>query len=144
MTTTRALDVTFMTSPELLVRKWEQAAPLFEPVITDAARGEFTVADLHRLAQEGRVICAVAEVDGKAQLAIAFEFVHYPQVLAVNIMALGGRGLADAAEQFWETFLHWCKGAGASVIEAACSGAMARLLERYGFETTYRVVRRPI
>jgi hypothetical protein len=72
---------------------------------------------------------------------MAFEFVHYPQTLAVNVMALGGSGLDETAAQFWDSFRAWCKSAGATVIEASCSDAMARMLGRYGFETAYRVVR---
>lgn len=135
------MQVTFITSPALLAGKFPLAAPLLQPVIDEAARGEFTVEDIRALNAQGKVITALVERDGKAVMAMAFEFVHYPQTLAVNIMALGGRGLDDAASEFWAKFKAWCKEAGATVIEASCSDAMARLLGRYGFESTYRVVR---
>ncbi len=135
------MHATFITSPELLEQKFHLAAPLLQPVIDQAARGEFTVEDIRRMTSEGRVITAVVEQDGEAVLALAFEFVHYPQTLAVNIMALGGKDLGKAADEFWDTLRDWFRSAGATVIEASCSDAMARLLGRYGFENVYRVVR---
>lgn len=135
------MRATFLTTPELLDAKWPQAAPLLDPVVKEAARGEFTMEDLHRMSKEGRVIAAVAEHDGTVCMAMVFEFVHYPQTLAVNILALGGSGLAGVADEFWATFRQWCVQAGATVIEAACSDAMARILRRHGFESTYRIVR---
>lgn len=135
------MQVTFITNPQLLEQKFHLIEPLLLPVVKEAARGEFSVEDIKRMTAEGRVISAVAEKDGEPVMAMAFEFVHYPQILAVNVMALGGHGLDAIADEFWETFRSWCKSAGASVIEASCSNAMARLLGRYGFETVYRVVR---
>jgi len=138
------MNVTFIVSPDLFAQKFHMAAPLLETVVKEAARGEFTVDDIARLTLEGRVITAVVERDGVAILAGAFEFVHYPQTLAVNILALGGGFVDEVAEQFWGTFKGWCKDAGATVIEASCSNAMARLLRRYEFETVYQVVRTKI
>jgi len=135
------MNVTFITSPELLEQKFHLAKPLLQPVIDQAARGEFTVDDIRDLNAKGRVITAVIEDGGEAVMALAFEFVHYPQTLAVNIMAMGGKGLDLVADEFLVTFRAWCKSAGATVIEASCSNAMARMLGRYGFENAYRVVR---
>lgn len=132
---------TFITSPDLLAQHFHKAAPLLQPVIDQAARGEFTVEDIRSLTEQGRVITALAEKDGEPVMAMAFEFVHYPRVLAVNVMALGGHGLADVRSQFWDAFKDWCRSAGATVIEASCSDAMARLLSRNEFKSVYRVVR---
>ena len=135
------MKATFLTSPALLADKFHLAATLLQPVVDQAARGEFTVDDIRRMTEEGRAITAVFEKDGRAVMALAFEFVHYPQTLAVNILALGGSNLDDVAAEFWATLKNWCKRAGATTIEASCSDAMARLLGRFGFEPVYRVVR---
>lgn len=74
-------------------------------------------------------------------MAMVFEFVHYPQQLAVNIMALGGSELGSVLQEFMETFREWCKEAGATNIEAACSPGMSRMLSKYEFKTTYQLVR---
>jgi hypothetical protein len=135
------VDVTFITNPELLARKFAIAAPLLEPVIQEAAKGEFTVDDLYDLNLKGKAITAVIEQDGQAVMAVVFEFVHYPQMMAVNIMALGGKDLEGSVAEFWDGFKAWCKEAGAQAIEAACSPGMTRLLSKYGFEPTYQLVR---
>lgn len=135
------MNATFITSPALLAQHFHKAGPLLQPVIDQAARGEFTVADIRRLTQAGRVITAIAEKDGETVMAMAFEFVHYPQTVAVNILALGGTGLDEVVSAFWDIFKEWCRSAGATVIEASCSAAMARLLSRQEFKSVYRVVR---
>jgi hypothetical protein len=135
------MNATFITSPALLEQHFFKAAPLLQPVIDQAARGEFTVEDIRRLTEAGRVITAIAEKDGEAVMAMAFEFVHYPRKVAVNILALGGHGVDEVAGAFWDTFKEWCRSAGASAIEASCSEAMARLLSRQEFKCVYRVVR---
>ncbi len=138
------IDVTFITDAQQAAQKFHLAAPLLQPVVDEAARGEFTMADIERMTREGRVITAIVLDDGRPLLAMAFEFVHYPRQLAVNIMAMGGRDLDQVASRFWPTFRAWCRRAGANVIEASCSDAMARILRRYGFDSAYRVVRAPL
>lgn len=136
------MKVIFMTTPGLVDAQFHHAAPLLQPVIDQAARGEFTVADIERLTREGRAITALfSDHDGHPMLAMAFEFVSYPRQLAVNIMAMGGHGLQDADGIFGQTFRDWCRSAGATVIEASCSPAMARMLRHHGFDVAYQVVR---
>jgi hypothetical protein len=131
----------FLTSPELLNEYWEQAAIHFEPVVTEAARGEFTVLDIRTLAEEKRATIAIVLDGENVILAIAFEFIHYPRITACNIIALGGSRLNEAEELFFITFKQWLYGMGVTVIEASCSSVMSRLLRRYGFAKTYEVVR---
>lgn len=135
------MNATFITDRALFAQHFFKAVPLLQPVIDQAARGEFTVEDIRRMTEAGRVITAIAEKDGDTVMAMAFEFVHYPQSVAVNILALGGAGLDEVATAFWSTFKDWCRSAGASAIEASCSDAMARLLCRQEFKSVYRVVR---
>lgn len=131
----------FLTTPELLNQWWDKAALHFEPVVSQAARGEFTVEDIRRLCEEGRATVGVAIERGEVVMAMAFEFIHYPRISACNIMALGGTRLDEIEEAFFITFKDWCKSMGVTVIEASCSSVMSRLLRRYGFAKTYEVVR---
>lgn len=135
------MDITFITNPEQLAGKFDLVAPLLGPVVNEAAKGEFTVEDLYKLNLEGKAITALIEKDGVAVMAVVFEFVHYPQMMAVNIMALGGGYLDESITEFWMQFKAWCKEAGAVAIEASCSASMSRLLSRYGFKPTYQLVR---
>jgi hypothetical protein len=99
------------------------------------------VDDIERLALAGKVVvCIVEDVEG-VRVAGAIEFKHYPQMLALNIMALAGRDFVDIAADMLAPLCAVARTAGASAIEASCSPAMARLLAAYGFADTYRVVR---
>lgn len=140
----RKLDVTFITTPDLVARKFDKAAPLLLPVIKEAARGEFDLEDVRRMVCDGKAIVALVEDKGEPMLALAFHFTHYPQNLAINVMALGGRDTEVAAAEYWPRFKAWAREAGATMIEASCSEAMARMLRRFEFEPTYRVVRMPL
>lgn len=131
----------FLNSPALLDEWWERAAIHFEPVVQEAARGEFTVADIRRLCDEGRAT-AVVVLDGDSViLASAFEFIHYPKLTTCNVLAIGGSRLDETLQAFFITFKEWLYGIGVTVIEASCSPPMSRLLSRYGFVKTYEVVR---
>lgn len=106
--------------------------------------GDFEPRDLFSMVKDGRaVIGAVYEGDTPV-LAGAFEFVHYPRQLAVNVMAIAGGQIDSAMDAFWETFRQWCRSAGADVIEARCAPGMTRLLQRKGFEPSYTVVRQKL
>jgi len=78
---------------------------------------------------------------GIIKMVIAFEFIAYPRLLAVNIIALAGEALEKVIGLFFETFCDWCRQAGAQAIEARCGEAMTRLLRRYGLGKVYNVVR---
>ena len=123
------MQAIFITNRAQADAQFHLAAPLLQPVVDQAGRGEFTVEDLKRLTSEGRAITMVVEV------------VMYPSQTAVNIMALGGDRFAEGEAVFGEAFRQWCRKAGATVIEASCSPAMARMLRKFGFDVAYQVVR---
>jgi hypothetical protein len=134
----------FLTDDTLLARYWPDVERLIRPVVEHAARGEFNLDDLRRACVGKTATAAIAIDDGEVVLAMVFEFLHYPRMSACNIMALGGRNMAEAYERFFVTFKKWLYGMGVTVIEASCSSAMSRFLARYGFEKTYEVVRHAI
>jgi hypothetical protein len=131
----------FLTTPELLYQWWGPAEKHLERVVREAARGEFTTSDLYRLCSEGRALAAIVRDGDEVVLAVVIEFIHYPQMTACNVMALGGSRLDEVVGAFFVTFKRWLYGMGVTVIEASCSPAMARLLGRVGFSRTYEVVR---
>jgi hypothetical protein len=139
------MNVRFLTAPSELHAQWPDIAGLLDPVVRDAARGEFTLDDLHQLCADGRMIAGTCSDARGVMMAMVFEFRHYPQQMAVNIVALGGRDLHAVSAAFWNTFRAWVKEAGATHIEALCSKPMARLLMREcGFESAYEQVRLPV
>lgn len=106
--------------------------------------GDFEPQDLFGMVREGRAVIGAVYEGERPILAGAFEFIHYPRQLAVNVMALAGEQMDAAMDAFWETFRQWCRSAGAQVIEARCAPGMTRLLARKGFEPAYTVVRQKL
>lgn len=131
----------FLTEPGMIQSYWPEVERCIQPVIDQAARGEFLTEDIKRLCDERRAFCAVVMDGEKVIMAVAFEFIFYPRMTACNIMALGGERLNEVANTFFITFKTWLYGMGVTVIEASCSSAMSRLLKPIGFEKTYEVVR---
>lgn len=133
----------FLTTPELISLHWWSVMKLIDPVVHQAARGEFTLSDLTAMVESGRAFAAIALDGDTPVLAMVFEFRHYPSKMTLNVMALGGRDLAGVAVSFWPQFLEWAKESGASEIEACASPAMTRALKGLGFQHTYDIVRCP-
>jgi hypothetical protein len=131
----------FLTTPDLIGLHWCSVCKLVDPVVHQAARGEFTLSDLAAMVESGRAHAAIALDGDTPVLAMVFEFRHYPSRMLVNIIALGGRDLAGVAVTFWPQFLEWAKESGASGIEACTSPAMTRAIRALGFLHTYDLVR---
>lgn len=138
------MNIRFLTDRKELIAAWPQVAQLLEPVVRKAARGEFTLANILEMAADGKAVIGVVKEGDEMKLAFVFEFRHYPQMTAVNVIAIGGRNLRRAAAAYLETLASWARSAGASCIDASCSPAMARLLAKLQFTDTYRRVRRMI
>lgn len=132
----------FLTSQRLITQHWPAVVDLLQPVL-GAVRGEWTLDDLLELCREGRAIAGLGFEGGKPVLAWVFEFRFYPRKTTVNLMALAGCGVADAASTFWPHWVGWCAESGAAEIEACAAPAMTRMLRPLGFEHTYNFVRLP-
>lgn len=127
--------------PHATDEQFDLAAPLLEKVVRRATKGEFTVDDLRRMAREGRVLVGVALRGDEPVLAAALELVHYPQLTALNVMAMGGHGLSSIEPRFFEEMKAFARACGAQRIEACGSKAMSRLLRTFFcFEPMYEKV----
>lgn len=102
---------------------------------------DHTLDDIEEQACAGRMVVGFAEDGGDVVAAMAFEFLHYIRINAVNIVALAGSRLDEIHAEFFEAFRAFCRLADVTDIEARCGDGMARLLQRYGFERTYQIVR---
>lgn len=133
------LTVKWMTYPT--DQEFERAAPLLQRVVDEAVKGEFTVEDLKRMARAGRVLVGIAERDGEPVMAAAVELVRYPRMTALNVMALGGTGLAEVSARFFDELKEFARSCGATRIEASGSKPMARLLRKLlDFQPIYEKV----
>ncbi len=135
--------VLFLNTQALIEKHWADVDTLLSPVVSQAARGEFTLEDLHTMALGGRAFAAVMFEAAAPRLAMVFEFRQYPRKQVLNVMALGGADLAGAAASFWPDFLAWAKESGTDEIEACTAPSMTRVLRLLGFQHTYDLVRLP-
>jgi hypothetical protein len=135
------MKVRFLTDPEELEQKWDAVAELLAPSVENAAHGEFTLSDIRAAAEKGSVTIALCTLNGDPQMAFAVEFKHYPRYMNLNIIALGGTMMDEFMRAYFETLKEWARGAGATEIQASCRPAMARMLERYGYVSTYHEMR---
>jgi hypothetical protein len=131
----------FLTTGEAIQADWEELKPLFRKVVDRATYGEFTIDDLYRMAMDGSIVISLVREAGKIIMALAFEFRHYPQKLAVNYLAMGGKKSHEVMARFLKEVGEWAKKAGADWIEACCSKGMARIFAQHHFVTTYQLVR---
>lgn len=135
------MNLTFIQDAEALKAEFPQVRDLFDRVVEGAAKGEFSTDDIAELAKGKRVTLGIVKEAGEPVLAFAFEFIYYPRMVVLNILAMGGQRLGDVLGEFWPRFTAWAREAGADSIQASCSPAMARILAKHGFEATYQVVR---
>lgn len=137
------MQALFLNSPDLIDQHWGTVCDLVAPVVSHAARGEFNLEDLGDMVCSGRAMAALGSNAAGPCIAMVFEFRSYPRKQVINIMAIGGRDLAETAVSFWPQFKAWAKESGVSEIEACTAPAMTRVLRNLGFCHTYDLVRAP-
>lgn len=135
------MKLTFIHGEREVTAEFPQVRAFFERVVDGAAKGEFSTDDIEELAKAKRATLGIVKDAGEPVLAFAFEFIYYPRMVVLNVLAMGGRRLGEVMGEFWPNFTAWAREAGADSIQASCSPAVARILAKHGFEATYQVVR---
>lgn len=115
--------------------------PMLERCVVKACHGEYLVDDIANMILKGDAIGVLWLVDGEPSLALAIEWVIYPQMRTANVMALGGKRLHFHAKRFWPMLLDALRQVGISYVECCCSKGMQKMLEKISFKETYRVLR---
>ena len=137
-----------LSTVELLDAYWPQCSELLEPVVQEAMDGELTVADMYQGIRGGRMYGLVAKDDTNelpdVALVLILEVVSYPQKSFLNITAIGGQQLDMLQSKFWKHVCSWAYMNGLRGMQAMVSPAMARIIGKYGFKDTYRVMRMPL
>ena len=115
---------------------------MLQKCVTKAVHGEYEVDDIYQLVKEQRGFVIYVFWRGEPSVALAVEWVLYPRMKAVNIMALGGKHLIPSAAVFWARILKMLKSVGIEYVECSCSEAMARMLtSKLNFQRTYEFLR---
>lgn len=134
-------DIIFLTNDHDLQAYWLLARPLLEKCVLKAVHGEYRVEDIKKFVSRQRAMIVLGFLDGKPAVALAIEWLIYPQLKVANIMALGGRDLMVLADIYWDDILKMLKSIGMQAVQCSCSPAMERLLTPLGFAEVYRDLR---
>ncbi|HCP79686.1 MAG: hypothetical protein CML16_17475 [Pusillimonas sp.] len=128
----------FIQEPEQIDSQLHRLLPVFNrlPEVK-----EFKPEQLFELAKQNRVVIGYLEQDGEVVMAGAMEFINYPNMTSLNIIALAGSNLTKAHALFMDSLFTFARQAGATYIEALCHDPMARLLTKYGFNKSYTQMR---
>jgi hypothetical protein len=124
---------------------WPSTKPLLEKCVKRAMHGELTIDDIHQAALQAKMYIFVVKSDKtitkSVKLALALEIVPYPQLRAMNIVALGGTDLDALHEKYWKMLCGWAYMNSVRYIEGWVSPAMERVISRYGFKPVYTHMR---
>lgn len=122
---------------EWVAHTWPAVAPLLARALPHS-RGDLELAHVQALVHTGQWLLVVAHVDGIICAAATVEIFNRPTQRVAFVTALGGRGVLtpDAFKQFSELL----KTFGATHIEGAVRGSVARLWTRLGPVEKYRIV----
>lgn len=137
-----------LVSTEMLEAFWPTIEPLLQASIDRYGAKEMSIYDLASLVRDGKIQLIVVTNDQtglapymKVELVLAVEVVLYPQLPALNIVAIGGRNLKRHKKRFWDMFKGWAYMNGARAIEASVGPAMQRVIQKWDFEPAYVLMR---
>jgi hypothetical protein len=121
---------------------WPQIEPLFARCCEEAADGELDAQDIYNITLASRCQIAVWTLDSKVEIAMAWEYIHYPKFTAVNIFALGGEHGLSFKSKFWPGMLSIFKQQNVTSVDAWVSPQMSHVLnKRFGFNHVYNHMR---
>lgn len=124
---------------------WPQIEPLFERCCREAADGELDAQDIYNITLASRCQIAVWVLDGKVEIAMAWEYIHYPKFTAANIFALGGENSLSFMSKFWPAVTGILRQQNVKTVDAWVNPQMANIMsKRFGFRHVYNHMRLPI
>lgn len=135
-----------LTTQEQFQKYWPLAQPLVEKCVLKAMHGELTVDDIYQRATHSQMFVFIVKSDTdptqpKVKLALVLEIIRYPQLPALNIVALAGSDLEEFYSRYWSHVCGWAYMNGARAIEGLMSPAMVKVVSKFGFKQTYTHMR---
>lgn len=131
-----------LVPPADIEKVWPHVAPGIAEAL-ESSNGEASVEDTKVGLVAGRTQLLLME-DGGSTLGVVFMFLNFPQFKIARVLLLFGegmerlRGVMAAAET-------WGKSNGCRYVEAwVASESRERLFGRFGYEPTYRIVRKSL
>lgn len=125
---------------------WAYAEPYIKRCLDETTHGEIDIQHIYErgLAAQNYVIVVKSDAGPEPQvkLVLVFEPRIYPNLAALNLLALGGSDLKSLSDKYWEKLLGWAYMNGVRAIEGlVCNPAMERVIKRLGFKPVYTHMR---
>jgi hypothetical protein len=121
---------------------------VIRPIIARAFRhgnGEITIDQVLPLVESGRFHVFVMLHDWRITTVFMAEFVNYPNMRAMNIVALAGTKFEALFTRFYEQIKRFASDGGATRITAQCRPAAERMFNKVcGTKTHYRLIAKEI
>jgi hypothetical protein len=118
---------------------WPAVAPMLAQAV-EKNQGEGDLSQLRAQIAYGGAELLVWSVDDEVRGAVTVEFKQYPNYRAAHIAYMGGEHHAE----YLDEFKAWARVQGASVLECLCGASHERLFHRYGWQTTYTMMRQSL
>jgi len=125
---------------------WAYAEPLIKRCLDETTYGEIDTKHIYDNALAGLNYVIIVKSDAgpepKVKLAIVFEPKVFPNLAALNLLAIGGSDLKSLSAKYWEKLLGWCYMTGVRAIDCSVSNpAMERMIKRLNFKPIYTQMR---
>ena len=125
---------------------WAYAEPYIKDCLDKTTHGEIETHHIYERALAAQMYIIIVKSDAGPEpgvkLVLVFEPRVYPNLSALNLLALGGSDLMSLSGKYWEKLLGWAYMNGVRAIEGlVCNPAMERVIKRLGFKPVYTHMR---
>ena len=118
---------------------WERLKPFIESALSHSC-GEIAIQDVYQKLQSGDM--GLIDIHGKA--AAVVEFMDYPQITALRVVALGGNSMDMWLDELMDFLYLWAKENGMDRIEHMGRKGWVKALKDYGYMERYTFMTRDV
>lgn len=112
---------------------WPVLAPLIEPALDE----EIAIEDVYHQAMDERMAIMSIADGGEIVASCVCEFVDYPQLRALRVVALGGKDMKKWLSQLIEFLDTWAIEQKMDRVEQMGRDGWMRVLNEYGYKKRY-------
>tara|TARA_R100001079_G_C4446020_1_gene151173 strand:+ start:188 stop:688 length:501 start_codon:yes stop_codon:yes gene_type:complete len=141
-----SFDPLLLSTKEHYDTYWAYAEPHIKRCLEETTHGEISTSHIYErgLAAQNYVIVVKSDAgpEPEVKLVLVFEPRYYPNLAALNLLAIGGSDLKILSDKYWEKLLGWCYMNGVRAIDCSVSNpAMERMIKRLNFKPIYTQMR---
>lgn len=119
--------------------RWHQYKGYIQRAL-DKSCGELAIQDIYQRVDDGRM--GLLDIHGKA--ACVIEFMDYPQITALRVVALGGEDMDEWLDELQDFLYRWAEENHMDRIEHNGRKGWIKTLKDYGYKERYTFMTRDI